>query len=93
MPGPIPSSGPNPYDLVTKIVACVLAAIVTFFTFPFAYLSVAGVTAFSTSYYPSVPIGLIAVLWGLVLAVALLAGAALSFIFAIQMGLRLMGRM
>ena len=93
MSGPMPSSGPNPYDLATKIVACVLATIVTFFAFPFAYLSVGGVTAFSESYYPSIPIGLIAVIWGLVLAIALFASITLGFIFAIQMSLRLMGRM
>jgi hypothetical protein len=85
-------SGDNPYDTVTKVVSGILAGIFTFFVFPFAFLSVHFVTAFSNSHYQWLPTGLITFFWGLALLVALFAGSMLSLILAINVGLKLMGR-
>lgn len=82
----------NPYDTVTKVVSGILAGIFTFFVFPFAFLSVEAITAFSSEHYAWLPDWLIWFVWGLALAVGMFAGAMLLLILAINMGLKLAGR-
>lgn len=92
MQNPMRPQNRNQYDLVTRIVSGILAGIFTFFVFPFAFLSVHGVSAFASDHYAWLPEWFIWGIWGLILAVGLFAAAMLLFILAINMGLKAMGR-
>lgn len=83
--------GQNPYALPTKIASGVLASIATFFVFPFLFLSVGAVSAFSAEKYPWLPLGLVALIWGALLAAAFFALAMLLLVLAINAALQAIG--
>jgi len=87
------STNNNPYEKPTKIVSAVLAAIFTFFVFPYAFLSVAGVQSFAGEHYPWLPELLIAIFWALLLLAVLFALTMLLCVLGINVALKYVGKL
>lgn len=84
--------GQNPYAKPVMITSGLLAVIFTFFVFPFAYLSVEGITSFASAHYSWLPTGLVSFVWGVIVATVLLSLSMLLFILGLNVALKFFGQ-
>lgn len=92
MRNPMQPHPQNPYEKATKVVSGILAGVFTFFVFPFAFLSVDGITAFSSDKYSWLPVILVELVWGLILLAGLFALSMLVFHVGLNAAMKLLGR-